>query len=70
MNVCFRIRINLLNHYESWIEEAGNRSNAIVSAKFDEIEKELELRFHLHEPRSRRAEMDIHNVRAGNFENK
>ena len=41
------------------------RSSSIIAAKGDEIEKELELRLHLHEPRMKRAEMDVHNVRAG-----
>jgi hypothetical protein len=47
------------------MDEARQRANTIVAAKFDEIDKELELRLHLHEPRYKRAEMDIHHVRAG-----
>jgi hypothetical protein len=58
--------MNFLNHYETWNDEANVRSNTIIAAKFDEIDKELELRLHLHEPRIRRTEMDVHNVRAGN----
>jgi hypothetical protein len=54
-----------LNHYENWMDEARLRATTIVAAKVDEIDKELELRFHLHEPRYKRAEMDIHHVRAG-----
>lgn len=57
--------MSFLNHYENWLDEATLRANTIVAAKQDEIDKELELRLHLHEPRSRRAEMDVHNVRAG-----
>ena len=57
--------MNFLNHLENWLEEANLRSSSIVAAKTDEIEKELELRLHLHEPRMKRAEMDVHNVRAG-----
>jgi hypothetical protein len=30
-----------------------------------ELKSELELRIHLHEPRARRVELDVHNVRAG-----
>ena len=60
----FSIRMNFLNHLETWLIEGKTRSNAIVVAKSDEIEKELELRLHLHEPRMKRAEMDVHNVRA------
>lgn len=62
----FRIRMNFLNHLDVWLEEAQVRSGSIVAAKNDEIEKELDLRLHLHEPRIKRAEMDVHNVRAGN----
>lgn len=58
------IRLNFINHYENWMDEANLRAQTIVAAKNDEIDKELELRLHLHEPRSRRAEMDVHNVRA------
>lgn len=60
------IRMNFLNHLENWMDEANLRSNTIVAAKSAEIEKELELRLHLHEPRIKRVEMDVHNVRAGN----
>ncbi len=57
--------MNFLNHLEQWLEEANERSSSIIAAKSEEIEKELELRLHLHEPRMQRAEMDVHNVRAG-----
>ena len=60
-----RVRMNFLNHLERWLDDANVRSAAIVTAKCEEIDKELELREHLHEPRMKRAEMDIHNVRAG-----
>ena len=56
--------MNFLNHLEKWLEDANVRSSAIVSVKTEEIAKELELRVHLHEPRMKRAEMDVHNVRA------
>lgn len=56
--------MNFLNHLETWMEEANVRSSSIVAAKSNEIEKELELRLHLHEPRIKRVEMDVHNVRA------
>ena len=58
------MRLNFLNHLEKWLEDANVRSSAIVSVKTEEIAKELELRVHLHEPRMKRAEMDVHNVRA------
>ena len=34
-------------------------------AKVEELNSELDLRLHLHEPRAARAEQDVHNVRAG-----
>ena len=40
------------------------RSHSIVAAKSEELNSELELRLHLHAPRGRRAELDVHNVRA------
>ena len=62
--------MNFLNHLEKWLDDANVRSTAIVTAKSDEIDKEFELRIHLHEPRMKRAEMDIHNVRAGKLNKK
>ncbi len=59
--------MNFLNHFESWKDEANERSGSIVVAKTAEIDKELELRLHLHEPRLKRTEMDVHNVRACRF---
>ena len=56
--------MNFLNHLENWFEEGSLKASTIVAAKINEIEKELELRLHLHEPRMKRAEMDVHNVRA------
>ncbi len=58
------MRLSFLNHLEAWFEEGVVRSSSIVAAKSTEIEKELALRLHLHEPRLKRAEMDVHNVRA------
>ena len=39
-------------------------------AKVEELNSELDLRLHLHEPRAARAEQDVHNVRAGEKEPK
>ncbi|XP_045878631.1 coiled-coil domain-containing protein 180 isoform X3 [Meles meles] len=36
----------------------------MVATKINELDSELELRQHLHEPRAKRIEKDIHNVRA------
>ncbi|XP_074654547.1 coiled-coil domain-containing protein 180-like [Tubulanus polymorphus] len=59
-----RIRLNFLNHLDKWVDEAMDRGRLVVTAKSEELVSELELRMHLHQPRARRAEMDVHNVRA------
>ncbi|CAG2191023.1 unnamed protein product [Mytilus edulis] len=58
------IRLNFLNHLEEWTEQASERSESVVVSKCEELNSELDLRLHLHKPRSRRAEFDVHNVRA------
>ncbi|KAK3581902.1 hypothetical protein CHS0354_024214 [Potamilus streckersoni] len=58
------IRLNFLNHMEEWMEQASDRSMSVVVAKCEELNSELDLRLHLHKPRARRAEYDVHNVRA------
>lgn len=50
---------------QNWTDEAIQRAHSIIAAKSDELNSELELRLHLHAPRARRAELDVHNVRAG-----
>ncbi|ESP05024.1 hypothetical protein LOTGIDRAFT_156279 [Lottia gigantea] len=59
-----QIRVNFLNHLETWLEQAVDKSSSVVVAKCEELNSELDLRLHLHQPRPRRAELDIHNVRA------
>ncbi|KAK3086983.1 hypothetical protein FSP39_000010 [Pinctada imbricata] len=59
-----KIRLNFLNHLEEWTDQATQRAESVVVAKCEELNSELELRYHLHKPRSRRAELDVHNVRA------
>lgn len=58
------IRLNFLEHLDSWCEQAVERSDSVVVAKCEELNSELDLRLHLHQPRPRRAELDVHNVRA------
>ncbi|XP_025113780.1 coiled-coil domain-containing protein 180-like isoform X2 [Pomacea canaliculata] len=58
------IRMNFLNFLETWCGEAKERALSVVVAKCEELNSELDLRLHLHQPRSRRAEYDVHNVRA------
>ncbi|RUS87182.1 hypothetical protein EGW08_005022, partial [Elysia chlorotica] len=58
------IRLNFLEHLDVWCEQAVERSDSVVVAKCEELNSELDLRLHLHQPRARRAELDVHNVRA------
>ncbi|XP_038046309.1 coiled-coil domain-containing protein 180-like isoform X2 [Patiria miniata] len=58
------MRLEFLNHLEMWSVEAVERANSVVAAKNEELNSELDLRLHLHGPRSKRAELDIHHVRA------
>lgn len=62
--IVVQIRMNILNHLDVWMEEAIERSKVVVEAKNSELQKELDLRIRLHEPRATRVELDIHNVRA------
>ncbi|XP_022107089.1 coiled-coil domain-containing protein 180-like [Acanthaster planci] len=58
------MRLEFLNHLEMWSVEAVERANSVVAAKIEELNSELDLRLHLHGPRAKRAELDIHHVRA------
>ncbi|XP_078502270.1 coiled-coil domain-containing protein 180 isoform X2 [Lissotriton helveticus] len=59
-----RIRLGFFEHLENWFDQALANAESVVSAKMEELKSELELRLHLHQPRSQRIEKDIHNVRA------
>ncbi|XP_043914331.1 coiled-coil domain-containing protein 180 [Protopterus annectens] len=58
------IRLGFFEHIEEWLGQAISNSRSVVALKKEELKSELELRFHLHRPRAKRIEMDIHNVRA------
>ncbi|XP_059166254.1 coiled-coil domain-containing protein 180-like isoform X2 [Physella acuta] len=58
------IRLNFLEQLEDWQEQAIQRAESIELAKCEELNSELDLRLHLHQPRPRRIELDVHNVRA------
>ncbi|KAM4663369.1 coiled-coil domain-containing protein 180 [Discoglossus pictus] len=58
------IRLGFYEHLEHWFDETASNSHSVVIAKKEELKSELDLRYHLHLPRSQRIEMDIHNVRA------
>jgi hypothetical protein len=56
-----------LDYYDQWREETVQRADAVMYAKNEELDKEMDFQMHLHEPRRVRIETDIHNVRAGNI---
>ncbi|XP_069842732.1 coiled-coil domain-containing protein 180 [Dendropsophus ebraccatus] len=58
------LRLRFFEHLEGWFDETVSNSHSIVLAKKEELKSELDLRCHLHQPRSQRIKMDIHNVRA------
>ncbi|XP_075041450.1 coiled-coil domain-containing protein 180 isoform X4 [Mixophyes fleayi] len=59
-----KVCLGFYEHLESWFDDTVSNSRAIVLAKEEKLKSELDLSYHLHEPRSRRIETDIHNVRA------
>ncbi|XP_063288858.1 coiled-coil domain-containing protein 180 isoform X1 [Pelobates fuscus] len=59
-----QIRFGFYEHLENWFDESVAYSYSLVMAKKEELGSELKLRIHHHAPRSKRIEMDIHNVRA------
>ncbi|EDV27523.1 uncharacterized protein TRIADDRAFT_53285 [Trichoplax adhaerens] len=58
------VRKTFLEHMMAWREQAMERANNVVTSKVKELDSELELRLHLHGPRTSRIEYDVHNVRA------
>nr|XP_035956402.1 coiled-coil domain-containing protein 180 isoform X5 [Halichoerus grypus] len=59
-----RLRAGFFDHLEKWFDQCVLKTRVMVTTKINELESELELRQHLHEPRAKRIEKDIHNVRA------
>uniref|UniRef100_A0A8C0GMV9 Coiled-coil domain containing 180 n=1 Tax=Chelonoidis abingdonii TaxID=106734 RepID=A0A8C0GMV9_CHEAB len=59
-----RIRLCFFEHLEKWFVQSLSNSWIIVTAKKEELDSELQLRLHMHQPRRERIEKDIHNVRA------
>lgn len=60
-----RLRAGFFEHLEKWFDQCALNARVIVATKIDELDSELELRLHLHQPRAQLIEKDIHNVRAG-----
>ncbi|XP_027472751.1 coiled-coil domain-containing protein 180 isoform X1 [Zalophus californianus] len=59
-----QLRAGFFDHLEKWFDQCVLKTRVMVTTKIDELDSELELRQHLHEPRAKRIEKDIHNVRA------
>uniref|UniRef100_A0A8C3I8H4 Coiled-coil domain containing 180 n=1 Tax=Chrysemys picta bellii TaxID=8478 RepID=A0A8C3I8H4_CHRPI len=59
-----RIRLCFFEHLEKWFAQSLSNSWIIVTAKKEELNSELQLHLHMHQPRRERIEKDIHNVRA------
>ncbi|XP_032333918.1 coiled-coil domain-containing protein 180 [Camelus ferus] len=60
-----QLRTGFFEHLEKWFDQCAVNTRVIVATKIDELDSELELRLHLHQPRAQQIEKDIHNVRAG-----
>nr|XP_034491854.1 coiled-coil domain-containing protein 180 [Marmota flaviventris] len=59
-----QLRIGFFEHLEKWFDQCALNARVIVASKIDELDSELELQLHLHQPRLQHIEKDIHNVRA------
>lgn len=60
-----RLRMGFFEHLEKWFAQCTLNTQVIVATKINELDSELELQLHLHEPRLQHVEKDVHNVRAG-----
>uniref|UniRef100_A0A4W5QDV3 Coiled-coil domain containing 180 n=1 Tax=Hucho hucho TaxID=62062 RepID=A0A4W5QDV3_9TELE len=58
------LRLLFFNHLEERYQTALTNTMNIVAAKKEALKSEQDLRLHLHQPRAKRIEVDIHNVRA------
>uniref|UniRef100_A0A9L0JS22 DUF4455 domain-containing protein n=2 Tax=Equus TaxID=9789 RepID=A0A9L0JS22_EQUAS len=59
-----QLRAGFFEHLEKWFDQCVLNARVIVATKIDELDSELELRLHLHQPRAQHVEKDIHNVSA------
>nr|XP_051712238.1 coiled-coil domain-containing protein 180 isoform X2 [Oryctolagus cuniculus] len=59
-----QLRTGFFEHLEKWFDQCSLQAQVMVATKIDELDSELELRLHLHQPRIQHIEKDIHNVRA------
>ncbi|KAL8186634.1 UNVERIFIED_CONTAM: hypothetical protein K2H54_001821 [Gekko kuhli] len=58
-----QIRLHFFEHLEKWFAQTLSASQAIMASKKEELNSELQLRIHLHEPRRGRIEKDVFQVR-------
>ncbi|XP_042336518.1 coiled-coil domain-containing protein 180 isoform X3 [Sceloporus undulatus] len=58
-----QIRLQFFEHLEKWFADISSQASTTVAAKKEELQSELQLRIHLHEPRRGRIEKDIYHVR-------
>ncbi|XP_077087784.1 coiled-coil domain-containing protein 180 [Siphateles boraxobius] len=58
------VRQTFFSHLEERFHIILTNTMTVVEAKNEKLKAELELRLQLHQPRAKRIEMDIHNVRA------
>ncbi|KAF6327036.1 coiled-coil domain containing 180 [Rhinolophus ferrumequinum] len=59
-----QLRSGFFEHLEKWFDQCALNARVTLATKIDELDSELELRLHLHQPRAQRIEKDIHNFRA------
>nr|XP_019584733.1 PREDICTED: coiled-coil domain-containing protein 180 isoform X2 [Rhinolophus sinicus] len=59
-----QLRAGFFEHLEKWFDQCALNARVTLASKIDELDSELELRLHLHQPRAQRIEKDIHNFRA------
>uniref|UniRef100_A0AC11D8Z6 Coiled-coil domain containing 180 n=1 Tax=Ovis aries TaxID=9940 RepID=A0AC11D8Z6_SHEEP len=59
-----QLRTGFFEHLEKWFDQCSVNAQVIMASKIDELDSELELCLHLHQPRAQHIEKDIHNVRA------
>ncbi|XP_063043494.1 coiled-coil domain-containing protein 180 isoform X2 [Engraulis encrasicolus] len=64
VDILRNVRLAFFNHLEMWFNSVLTNAVHIISAKKVELEAEHALRLHLHDPRGKRIEKDIYNVRS------
>ncbi|CAF0851526.1 unnamed protein product [Adineta ricciae] len=62
-SIIFILSRAFLDYYDQWEQETVRRAEAVMYAKHHELDKELDLQLHLHEPRRTRIQTDVYNVR-------